>query len=339
MAQILWIGTSGQMEEQLVPRAGIELKTIRGGPLVGVDFRKRALHAGRLLSSLGAVARIMRRFRPSVVLMTGGYVNAPVAPVARSMKIPSAIFLPDIEPGSAIRTLSRFVKRVACTAAESVPYFVPGKAVVTGYPVRPEIREALTLSREEALARFDLRPGRRTLFVFGGSRGARSLNQALAENLESLLERHQVIHVSGELDWPTIEARASQLPEAQRRYYRPYAYLHEEMGPAFRAAELVVARAGASMLGESPAFGLPSILVPYPYAWRYQKVNADYLEKHGAAVRLDDERLPQAFLPTVTSLLEDDAKLAQMSAAAASLDRPEAAANLARLLRDLSERG
>ena len=339
MAQVLWIGTSGQMEETLVPRAGINLETIEGGPIVGVALHRRLLNGVQLAWSVGKVARLFRRFRPDVVLMTGGYVNVPVAPVARALRVPAAIFLPDIEPGSAIRMLSRFVRYVACTASESAKYFSPGKVKVTGYPVRSELREALQLTAAEALARFDLQPERRTLFVFGGSRGARSINQTLANNLEALLERYQVIHVTGELDWPTIEERAMNLSPEQRSYYRPYAYLHGEMGPAFRAADLVVARAGASMLGESPAFGLPSVLVPYPHAWRYQKVNADYLAAQGAAVRLDDERLQEEFLQTITGLLDDAARLHAMGAAAKAMDRPSAALNLAQLLRELSERG
>lgn len=325
------------MEEELVPRAGIELATISGGPIAGVPWSARAMNAARLTSSFTKVARLMRRFRPDVLLMTGGYVNVPVAPVARLMNVPAAIFLPDIEPGSAIRRLSRFAKRVACTAAESRAYFKAGKVVVTGYPVRAELREALAMSQSEALARFELGHERRTLFVFGGSRGARSINQALAAGLDVLLERFQVIHISGTLDWPVVEAQAEQLAADKRAYYRPFPYLHEKMGAAFRAANLVVARAGASMLGEAPAFSLPSVLAPYPHAWRYQKVNADYMVSHGAAVRVDDERLSRDFLPVVSSLLEDEERLAAMGAAAASLDRPQAAAHLAQLLRELSK--
>lgn len=339
LEQFLWIGTRGQMEEQLVPRAGINLETIEGGPIVGVALGKRLLNGGRLFWSLGKVMRLLRRFRPDVLLMTGGYVNVPVAPVARLMGVPAAIFLPDIEPGTAIRRLSRFAKRIACTAAESRQFFAPDKAVVTGYPVRPELREALSMSREEALALFDLHPERGTIFVFGGSRGARSINFAVLDNLDALLQRYQLIHVTGDLDWPAVAQRSAQLPENNRRYYRPYAYFHEQMGAAFRSADLVVARAGASMLGEAPTFGVPSVLVPYPHAWRYQKVNADYLVERGAAMRLNDERLATQFLSTISTLMDDEARLSAMGAAAKELDKPQAAFNLAKLLRQLAERG
>src|SRR5690606_5717461 len=148
------------------------------------------------------VARLLRDFRPDVLLMTGGYVNVPVAPVARLMRIPAAIYLPDIEPGTAIRWLSRFAHRIACTAEASRQYFAARKVVVTGYPVRAQLRQALGQSQEEALAVFDLRPERGTIFIFGGSRGARSINEAVLDNLDALLQRYQLIHVTGELDWP-----------------------------------------------------------------------------------------------------------------------------------------
>jgi UDP-N-acetylglucosamine--N-acetylmuramyl-(pentapeptide) pyrophosphoryl-undecaprenol N-acetylglucosamine transferase len=111
------------------------------------------------------------------------------------------------------------------------------------------------------------------------------------------------------------------------------------MGAAFRSADVVVARAGASMLGECPAFGLPAILVPYPYAWRYQKVNADYLAARGAAMTLVDERLDEELLPTLTDLLGDDERLAQMSAAARNLAVPDAEDRLSQTIHGLAQRG
>jgi UDP-N-acetylglucosamine--N-acetylmuramyl-(pentapeptide) pyrophosphoryl-undecaprenol N-acetylglucosamine transferase len=155
--------------------------------------------------------------------------------------------------------------------------------------------------------------------------------------LPELLPAIQVIHVSGTLDWPEVEKGAAALAEALRAYYRPYPYLHEEMGPAYRAADLVVARAGASMLGECPAFGLPAVLVPYPHAWRYQKVNADYLAERGAAVRLNDEKLGTELLPLVSGLLKDRERLATMAAAAKQLDVPDAAGRLAHLIVQLGQ--
>ncbi len=329
---ILWLGTKGEMEETLVPRAGLRLETISGGPIVGVSWPTRARNALKLARGIGTASDHVRRFRPNVMFMTGGYVAAPVALAARRNKVPVVIYLPDVEPGSSIRFVVPMARRIACTTDGSRAYVPDEKVVVTGYPVRPDIRAARQLTKEQALAHFDLAPGRPTLFVFGGSRGARNINRALMAALPQLLAEAQVIHISGTLTWPEVEANAATLAADLRGYYRPYPYLHDEMGPAFRAADLVLARAGASMLGECPAFGLPSILVPLTFAWRYQKVNADYLGARGAAVQLTDETLADSLLPTVRELLFDSEKLALMSAAAATLDKPDAAAALARVI-------
>ena len=331
-ADILWIGTKGEMEETLVPRAGLRLETIPAGPIVGVPLRTRARNAARMARGYAAASDHIRRFQPTVMFMTGGYVAAPVAVAARRHSVPIVVYLPDVEPGSTIRLAMPLARRVACTTDGSRAFVPEEKMVVTGYPVRPEIRAARNLNRAEALARFDLAPARPTVFVFGGSRGARAINRALMAVLPDLLAEVQIIHVSGTLTWPEVEAHAASLPAELRAWYRPYPYLHEEMGAAFRAAELVVARAGASMLGECPAFGLPAVLVPLTFAWRYQKVNADYLTEHGAAVQLTDETLAESLLPTVRGLLFDPERLAGMAAAAAALDRPEAATDLARLI-------
>jgi UDP-N-acetylglucosamine--N-acetylmuramyl-(pentapeptide) pyrophosphoryl-undecaprenol N-acetylglucosamine transferase len=329
---LLWVGTRGEMEEDLAPRAGIRLETIRGGPIVGVPLQVRMVNGLKLLWGLGTAVRIVRQFRPEVMFMTGGYMAAPVALACRLNGVPIAIFLPDVEPGAAIKTLMPLAQKVACTTPGSAAYVPAEKMVVTGYPVRPSLRQAAHLSKREALAAFDLTPGRPTLFVFGGSRGAWRINQALMAALPVLLEEAQVIHISGTLTWPQVEANLENLSAAQRAWYRPYPYLHERMGAAFRAADLALARAGASMLGEGPAFAVPMILVPYPHAWRYQKVNADFLAERGAALHLDDETLPQTLLPTVEALLADEARLAAMGAQARILDTPGAASRLAQLI-------
>lgn len=329
---ILWIGTKGEMEETLVPRAGLRLETIPAGPIVGVPLGTRARNAARLARGYAAASDHVRRFQPEVMFMTGGYVAAPVALAARRRGVPIVIYLPDVEPGSTIRAAMPLARRVACTTEGSRDFVPEEKMVVTGYPVRPEIRAARHMSREDALACFELNSSRPTLFVFGGSRGARAINRALMTILPALLADFQVIHVSGTLTWPEVEANAATLPVDLRAFYRPYPYLHDEMGPAFRAADLVVARAGASMLGECPAFALPAVLVPLTFAWRYQKVNADYLTERGAAVQLTDETLPDKLLPAVRDLLFHPEHLALMSVAAGVLDKPDAAAHLARLL-------
>ncbi len=330
--QILWVGTAGEMEEQLVPRAGIRLEKIRGGAIVGVKPQVMVKHLAQLTWSFGTANNLISAFKPDVMFMTGGYMSVPVALAARLHKVPIVIFLPDVEPGSAIKTVVPWAKTVACTTNLSQEFVPADKMTVTGYPVRPEIRAATSLSKAEALAAFDLQPGRKTLFVFGGSRGSWNINKALMDNLPALLEQIQVIHVSGTTTWAQVEAFTATLTDEQRQWYRPFPYLHEEMGTAFRAADLALARAGASMLGEAPAFGLPSIMVPLTFAWRYQKVNADYLTEHGAALQSTDEMLPAEILSLVLDLFNDNGRFQQMQQAAKALDKPNASAHLAQVI-------
>ena len=337
-AQVRWVGTRGEMEERLVPRAGYQLELIHGGAIVGVAPQVMLMNAVKLAWSFPAAMKLVNAFQPQVMLMTGGYMSLPVALACWLRRVPIAIYLPDVEPGKAIKSLIRLATKIACTTEGSRAYVPPEKMVVTGYPVREALRAALALTKAEALARFELEATRPTLFVFGGSRGAWAINKALMDILPELLPTVQVIHISGTLTWPQVEAQAATLPPELRPYYRPFPYLHEEMGMAFRAADLVVARAGASMLGESPAFGLPSILVPLTFAWRYQKVNADYLTEHGAAIQLTDKTLDEKLLPAIMGLILNKARLAAMGAAATALDKPEASTHIAQLVLGLGQR-
>jgi len=149
-----------------------------------------------------------------------------------------------------------------------------------------------------------------------------------------VLELAQVVHVSGELDWPWVAERRESLPAALRARYHAFPYLHE-IGLALAAADLALCRAGAMTLGELPFFGLPAVLVPYPHAWRYQRVNAEWLVKRGAAIALENGRLSEELLPTVRRLLSDRVALAEMAERMRALARPDAAARLAKELQAL----
>ncbi|MBI3363013.1 MAG: undecaprenyldiphospho-muramoylpentapeptide beta-N-acetylglucosaminyltransferase [Chloroflexi bacterium] len=330
--QILWIGSAGGMEAELVGRAGIQFAAVEGAGLHGMGMRALPnffrLVAG-FFQSLGLVAR----FRPDTLFVTGGFVAVPVALAAFLRCVPSLVYLPDLEPGLAVKWLSRLARKVAVTAEDSRAFFPNRKVVVTGYPVRDAMRAA---TRDRALATFNLDPALQTLIVFGGSRGARSLNRALIAGASDLLAHFQIIHVAGQLDWPGVSAARETLPESLKPRYHAFAYLHDEMAPALAAADLAVARAGASTLGELPLFGLPAILVPYPHAWRYQKVNADYLAARGAAVRLNDEDLAAKLVPTILGLMADRTRLAEMRARMRALARPDAAGAIANELRALA---
>ncbi len=270
---VLWVGSKGGIEEDLIAQAGLQFVGLAAGGLRGMGPVVKVRNAARLAGGFWQARGVLARFRPDVVLSTGGYVSAAMTLAAWLKRIPVLIYLPDIVPGQAIQKLSRFAARIAVTSEESCRYFDRSKVVVTGYPVRPEI---LTLSRAEARQALGLDPQSKVLLVFGGSQGARSINQALMAGLASLLPVCQVVHVSGRLDADWVTSAARDLPEAVRARYHHYDYLHD-MPLALVAADLAVARAGAATLGEFPAAGLPAVLVPYPYSGQHQNPNADYM--------------------------------------------------------------
>jgi UDP-N-acetylglucosamine--N-acetylmuramyl-(pentapeptide) pyrophosphoryl-undecaprenol N-acetylglucosamine transferase len=138
------------------------------------------------------------------------------------------------------------------------------------------------------------------------------------------------------LDWEVVDEETKKLPEELSERYQPFPYLHE-MGAALAAADLIVSRAGASTLGEYPLFGLPAILVPYPYAWRYQKINASYLAERGAAEILLDENLKDDLYVQIINLIFDQKRLAEMRKSMESLATPDAAEKIARMIRNLAE--
>jgi len=325
------------MEEELVKRAGIPYRSIPAAGVHGVGLCALPGNVAKLTRGVLASRRILREFKPDVLFFTGGFVAAPMA--LAGMSIPTALYVPDIEPGLALKFLSRFADVIIVTADDSRKFFQGSKRIVlTGYPLRADLSN---WSREKAFSHFGLAQppvgdaSLPILLVTGGSKGARSINMAVLKHLSELLGVAQVIHITGSLDWEAVEKAAQELPAQLKSRYHIMPYLHE-MGAALAAADLVLSRAGASTLGEYPFFGLPAVLVPYPYAWRYQKVNADFLAEHSAAVVLQDELLNEKLSIILKDLLPNKNKLKTMRVAAKKLSRPDAAAVIAGQLVELA---
>ncbi len=324
------------MEAELVQREGIPFRTIPAAGLHGVGLRALPGNVTRLTRGAFAARRILLEFRPDVLFFTGGFIAGPIAFASRTpppvgRHIPTLLYVPDIEPGMALKSLAHFADRIAVSAGESQRYFSK-KVEVTGYPVR---RDLYPWTREQARQALKLTDEAPVLLIFGGSKGARSINEAVLPRLSTLLRMAQVVHITGQLDWETVQQAAQSMTNDEKKRYHAFPYLHEEMGAALAAADLAVARAGASSLGELPLHGLPGVLIPYPYAWRYQKVNADYLAQRGAAVMLQDELLQQELVRVIMDLLENPAKRRAMHDAMSALARPHAAEAIAEQLMEL----
>ncbi len=325
----LWVGGEGGMEETLVKRQGITFRSIPAAGLHGVGLKTLPRNLTKLTRGVFAARNILKEFKPDVLFFTGGYVAVPMAVAGRS--IPSLLYVPDIEPGMALKSLAGFSDVIAVTNEQSQKFFNK-KVIQTGYPLRPDLA---LWDRETANRHLGISGGFPVLLVWGGSKGARSINLAVLNHLRDLLEKFEVIHISGDQDWNYVKHHREQLPVELAARYHAMPYLHE-MGAALAATDLVISRAGASCLGEYPLFGLPAILVPYPHAWRYQKVNADYLTNRGAAVILEDQVLEAELMNTLIVLMENPNKMQSMRAAMFELSHPRAAEKIASLLVELA---
>lgn len=324
-SDMAWIGSKGGLEQEMVTQAGLEFVGLPAGGLRGMGLRTSARNAIRIAGSIGRARRVLSELQPDVILATGGYACVSVTLAARSGRIPVLIYLPDIVPGLAIRFLSRFAVKLAVTSEESYQYLPREQVVVTGYPVR---KEFFSVDRAEARRRLNLDPDDTVLLVYGGSRGARSINRAVVSGLAELLKHCSIVHISGRLDADWVVGAAKRLPDGLRARYHHYAYL-DEMPTALLAADLAVTRAGAATLGELPAASLPAILVPYPHSGRHQKANAEHMVRNGAARMLLDQDLESELLATILGLLSQRDELLRMVEAARAMLRQDAAAALA----------
>lgn len=322
--ETLWVGGEGGMEEDLVKRAGIPFRSVPAAGVHGVGLRALPGNLAKLTRGVVESRRILREFKPDVLFFTGGYVAGPMAFAGQNL--PIVLYVPDIEPGLALKFLGYFADVITVTAPDSKKFFSrPERIVHTGYPLRSGL---LNWSREKAIAHFGLDSSLPTLLVTGGSKGARSINMAVLAHLNELLEMAQIVHLTGSLDIETVEQAAAKLSADKKSRYHVLPYLHD-MGAALSAADLVLSRAGASSIGEYPFFGLPAVLIPYPYAWRYQKVNADYLAERNAAVILQDELLNDKLLSVIQDLLTNRMKRDAMRAAMQKMAMPNAADSIA----------
>lgn len=325
--ETLWIGSEGGMENELIPRLGIPFKAIPAAGIHGVGLSKLPGNVRKLSIGYKQAQQIIQTFQPDVFFSTGGYLSVPVANAARN--IPSVIFIPDIEPGLALKTLARKADTVLASTEESKAHLRRKDVIACGYPLRNEVTQWTKKSGRKKLELNDAAP---VILIFGGSKGALSINKALYPLLPDLLQNYQIIHISGSANWEETQQIMQNLPSHLTSQYHAFPYLHETMGAALASADLVVCRAGASTLGELPYFNLPAILIPYPYAWRYQKTNADYLVKNGGAVLLKDEELSTELHTTITKLFEKPQRLCEMSQSMKKLAAPQAAERIAEII-------
>ncbi len=332
-AECLFIGTARGIENRLVPAAGFPLQLVRVGALKNVSLMTRLKTAFDLPRALWDAGRMLNEFAPDVVIGVGGYASGPAMLTAVMKHIPTLAFEPNVVPGFANRIVARFVSAAAVHFEETAKYFRHGE--VTGVPVRQAFFE---IAGKSPLLGQTAREKSGTLLVFGGSQGAHAINQAMFRCLR-VLEREapgiRIIHQTGERDYndalATYENLAAAAPSASAGFTFEVFKFIEDMPTAFARADLLVCRSGASTVAEITAAGKPAIFVPFPRAADdHQRVNAEALARHGAAVVVEESKLEGVWLAeTIAALLQDSPRLQKMSAAARQLAHPNAARDIA----------
>jgi UDP-N-acetylglucosamine--N-acetylmuramyl-(pentapeptide) pyrophosphoryl-undecaprenol N-acetylglucosamine transferase len=328
--EILFVGTAAGLETRLVPAEGYRLEAIRASGLVGMGLMARLRGLARLPLGLMDSWRILGSFRPHLVVGVGGYASGPALAAALIRRLPTMIHEQNRWPGVTNRMLARLVDRIA-VSFPGTSGALGRRGVVTGNPVRPGFAAA------EAVERPADRPAR--VLVFGGSRGARALNEAMMGAVTVLAqgpERVFLHHQTGPADLERVQAAYRQAGY-EESLVEPYI---DRMPEALAAADLVVCRAGASTLAELAVVGRASVLVPLPQAAHdHQRHNARGFVEAGAARMVEQSALDGDRLAGVISNLAGDRpELTAMSEAARKLARPEAAARIADLAEELLER-
>ena len=324
--KILYIGTREGMEARLVPEAGLEFAGISGRGLprkISLDIL-RALGAG--LKAMWQAKKLLRQFHPDLVVGTGGYVSGPVVLTAAVFGFPTLLHEQNAWPGLTNRILARFVKKIMVSFPENKERFGNKKKIVqVGLPVRPEIGK---VSRETGAAHLRLDPDKLTLLVSGGSRGAQSINQAMAEVLTRLVDRAdiQVIWSTGTATYrETVESLARRNLAWEKPNWRILEYI-QDMPEALACADLFIGRAGAATLAELMVARLPGLLIPYPHAAEnHQEYNAGAIVKAGAARMIPDRELSgERLWLELERLIAEPSQLAAMGAAAEAHAEPRA---------------
>jgi UDP-N-acetylglucosamine--N-acetylmuramyl-(pentapeptide) pyrophosphoryl-undecaprenol N-acetylglucosamine transferase len=320
--RLLFIGTREAIEARLVPEAGLDMDFIRSGALNRVGIRKQLQTALLLPAAIATARRSLKRFRAQAVFSTGGFVAGPVMLAAVAARIPVVLMEPNAVPGLANRRMAKHVYRALLGLDAARSWFPPSKCEVTGLPVRPEF--------------FELKPkscGVFTLLITGGSRGARTLNRASRESWPLFQKADspiRIVHQTGTAEHAALAEQfaATNLDGAILPFI-------QDMAGAFAQTDLVVSRAGGTVY-EIAAAGMPSILIPLPFAADdHQRRNAEAFVQSGAArMVLDAELTGERLFQEVEALRNKPDLLANMRERVRQFAKPGAAERAARILEE-----
>ncbi|MBB6694441.1 undecaprenyldiphospho-muramoylpentapeptide beta-N-acetylglucosaminyltransferase [Cohnella xylanilytica] len=324
--ELLYIGTSKGLESRIVPSQGIPFESVEISGFRRSMSMQNVRTVVRFLQAFRRSKELLRRYKPDIVVGTGGYVCGPVVFAASRLGIPTLIHEQNVVPGLTNKFLSRYASAVAVSFADSLPHFARvGNAKHAGNPVASMVAKA---DKKKGFASLGLAPGTPFVLAVGGSRGAKAVNEAIMEMLPGFagLGEVHLVFVTGERYYEEAQTRLAGLPAELSKRVRALSYVHN-MPEVLAAASLIVSRAGASSLAEITSLGVPSVLIPSPNVTNnHQQPNAESLASAGAAVMILEKDLNgESLLASVSSIMRDPARRERMAAASRGLGMPEAA--------------
>lgn len=331
-SRFLYVGSRGGLEKDIVSREGLDFQS-----LVISGFKRKLSVQNvktviRFIKGIAASKKMMKHFKPDVVVGTGGYVCGPVVYAAAKQNIPTIIHEQNSVPGLTNKFLSRYVHKVAISLEASQAYFPAEKVVYTG---NPRASEVLHVDGAKGRQSVGMKPGKKSVLIFGGSRGAEAINAAFLSMLPEAAERDdQFVYVTGTVHYDAVMAKVAQQGHPNNVIVRPFIH---NMPEVMAGVDLVVSRAGATTIAELTALGLPSILIPSPYVTNnHQEKNARSLAENGAAIiRPERELTGGTLLRDIDRVLSSADVRSRMGKASLALGKPDAAACLYKVIKDI----
>lgn len=336
ISNISYIGCEKNLEKDIVTTEGIDFYSIEVSGMPRKPGLKLFSWGAELLTATFKARSILLKLKPGIVFGTGGYVTAPILMAAWLLRIPYVIHDPDAHPGIVNKVMANGAKCVSLAFEQARDYIDTHNTVVYGNPVRGSLS---SVSKEEAVSKLKLNPEKKTILAIGGSQGAKSINDAIMDAVPILVNKYgfQVVHQTGRKNFEEYEkefyAKYPDFKAKSEYIVRPY---FEEMSVPLNAADIAISRAGSLSLSELCLCGLPSILVPYPYAAaNHQMFNAKAMEISGAAICLEDSLCnPGRLIELVDYILE---KPENMRQAALDLAKPDSAKNIVEELKNIAK--
>lgn len=328
-AEFLFVGPDGKMENEIMQKYGIPVRNIKVGKIRRYFSLMNFVDFFKVIIGVIQCLWVLLKYMPDIIFSKGGYASFPVVFVGWLYRIPILIHDSDATPGLANSILGKFADRVAVSYPEAEREFPAEQVVLTGNPVRSDIASG---DIQKANELFNLSSQRKTIFVWGGSQGAKLINDKIIDLLPELLRKYQIIHQTGENNFEEAKRRAGELGvKAGHEGYFPVAFIGDELKDILAVSDLIISRAGANSISEIAANGKPSILIPIEKsANNHQRMNAYSVARMGGCIVLEENNLGgNLLLSRINEVMDDETLRSKLSENIRRFYHPEATDRLA----------